>query len=333
MSQEPDSSEQQARLTRNVQIVLGVVLTVICLLLISLAVLFFGQGPQKNASRIILPNGVSLPQIACSLEQQGVVSNASVFRLGVRLSRQAHKLRAGEYEIPARASMDDVMTLLVTGKTLLHAITIPEGLTIMQISVLLEGNKLLQGNFGALPKEGSWLPETYKVRRGMTRLEFAKLMEKGMQSTLANLWEKRKSHPVIQSKQDALILASIVEKETGLADERPMVASVFLNRLHKKMRLQSDPTIIYGLVGGKGRLGRNIRLSEIHKPTPYNTYVINGLPPSPIANPGRAALESVLNPIESPYLYFVADGTGGHVFAETLEAHNKNVKKWRVISK
>jgi UPF0755 protein len=191
---------------------------------------------------------------------------------------------------------------------------------------------LLQGEV-AIPAEGSLLPETYKVPRSMSRAKLVAQMSRAQKSVIDELWPKRQAGLPIKSQQEAIILASIVERETAMAEERPLVAAVFVNRLKKRMRLQSDPTIIYGLVGGQGKLGRPIRRSEIRRHTPYNTYRIKALPPTPIANPGRAAIAAVLNPADSQALYFVADGTGGHVFANTLAEHNRNVRRWRQIEK
>jgi UPF0755 protein len=202
----------------------------------------------------------------------------------------------------------------------------------MQIIDLLNAQDVLAGDV-ALPREGSLLPETYNVARGMMRTALVAKMMADQTRAIDALWPTRQKNLPFKTKKEALILASIVERETGVSSERPQVAAVFVNRLKKRMRLQSDPTIIYGLVGGKGALGRPIRRSEIRRKTAYNTYRINGLPPTPIANPGRASIAAVLNPADSKALYFVADGTGGHAFAETLEQHNKNVRRWRQIEK
>ena len=215
----------------------------------------------------------------------------------------------------------------------MHAITIPEGLTTDQILDRLRDSDVLTGDIHETPKEGSLLPETYKVTRGMPRDALIRKMEKDQDDAVKRIWSRRSPDIPLKSPYELVTLASIVEKETGKADERPRVAEVFLNRLAKRMRLQSDPTIVYGLVGGKGTLGRGILKSEVDQPTPYNTYVIDGLPPGPIANPGVAALEAVANPSRTKELYFVADGTGGHVFAETLDQHAKNVARWRQIEK
>jgi len=219
----------------------------------------------------------------------------------------------------------------VEGKSVLHSLTFPEGLTSTQIVERLLRDEILSGEVREIPKEGTLLPETYKFTRGMTRTQLLDRMAQEQARTVKEIWERRSAELPISSPQEMVILASIVEKETGKADERPRVASVFINRLNKQMKLQSDPTIVYGLVGGKGTLGRPILKSEIESATPFNTYVIPGLPIGPITNPGKAALEAVANPSRTKDLYFVADGTGGHAFSETLEQHNRNVLKWRQI--
>jgi UPF0755 protein len=243
------------------------------------------------------------------------------------------KLKAGEYLFHQHASLRDVIDVVVNGRQILHAITIPEGLTSEQIVQRLKDSDFLAGDVRDPPKEGTLLPETYKVARGWSRSDLVRKMQDDQKRLVEQVWARRAADLPFRTPYELVTLASIVEKETGKADERPHVASVFVNRLHKRMRLQSDPTIVYGLVGGKGTLGRGILRSEVDKPTPYNTYTIDGLPPGPIANPGRAALEAVANPSRTSDLYFVADGTGGHVFAETLAQHSANVARWRQIEK
>jgi UPF0755 protein len=211
--------------------------------------------------------------------------------------------------------------------------TIPEGLTSEQIVQRLLENDILSGNIREMPREGSLLPETYKFTRGMTREQIIQRMQQTQRRLLQEVWEHRSADLPLKTPEQLVTLASIVEKETGRPDERTRVASVFVNRLKQRMRLQSDPTIIYGLVGGKGTLGRPIMRSEIDQPTPYNTYVIDGLPPGPIANPGRASLEATANPARTKELFFVADGTGGHAFAETLDQHNRNVARLRAFER
>ena len=221
----------------------------------------------------------------------------------------------------------------VEGKVVQHAVTIPEGLTSEQIVARLTDNDIFAGGVREMPREGTLLPETYKFPRGTTRDQVIQRMQQAQKRVLAEIWERRNPDVPIKSPEQLVVLASIVEKETGKADERSRVAAVFVNRLRQKIKLQSDPTIIYGLVGGKGTLGRPIKRSEIQQPSPYNTYVIDGLPPGPIANPGRASLEAAANPARTRDLFFVADGTGGHAFTETYDQHQKNVAKLRSMEK
>lgn len=290
-------------------------------------------GPLAADKVLYIAPGTDFPDVVATLNSEGVIDNELLFNLAVMFEGKRSKIKAGEYLFKRSASMRNVIELLVSGRQVLHSVTIPEGLTSEQIVERLRGNNLLMGDIREIPKEGSLLPETYKVTRGMARAALIKRMEEDEKKLVAQIWANRDSGLILHSPYELVTLASIVEKETGKADERPRVAAVFLNRLRKRMKLQSDPTIVYGLVGGKGTLGRPILHSEVEKPTPYNTYVIPGLPPGPIANPGRAALEAVANPSRTEDLYFVADGTGGHVFSQTLEQHVRNVHRWRQIEK
>ncbi len=282
-----------------------------------------------DATVFDVPLGQSVVQIAHKLEQEGLIRDAFIFRLGVSWKRSENKLRAGEYAIPSGASMIEIMDILREGKVLLYKLTIPEGLTSAQVVRLLQADEHLVGDLTDVPSEGSLLPETYFFPRGTTRSELIKRMEQSQLNVLTELWNNRALGLPLSTPYEAVILASIVEKETG-AEERSQVASVFVNRLKRGMNLASDPTIIYGLTGGEP-LGRGIRQSELKKVTPYNTYVIAGLPPTPIANPGRGSLAAVLNPPKTKYLYFVADGTGGHAFASSYREHQRNVASWRRI--
>jgi UPF0755 protein len=290
-------------------------------------------GPLTADKVLYIAPGTDLPDIIGMLEQESVIDSPLIFNLALLIEGNRSRVRAGEYLFMHNASMREVIDTLVRGKQLLHPITIPEGLTSEQIVDRLRGNDLLLGDIREIPQEGSLLPETYEVPRGMSRADLVRRMQEDDKKLVAQIWARRESDLVLHSPYELVTLASIVEKETGKADERPHVAAVFLNRLQKRMRLQSDPTIVYGLVGGKGTLGHPIQRAEVEKPSPYNTYLIDGLPPGPIANPGRAALEAVANPSRTQDLYFVADGTGGHVFAETLEQHQHNVVHWRQIEK
>jgi UPF0755 protein len=297
---------------------------------------FEEPGPQayegETETIVSLPMGTGLNQAANILQKQGVVRSAIVFRLGVMYNGRAGALKAGEYGIPSGASPRQIMDLLIDGKSIVYKLTLAEGLTSAMILDLVRSHPTLNGQVTLNPAEGSLLPETYIFNRGMTRDELVQRMQDDHKRTLDELWVARASNLPIASKEEAVILASIVEKETGVASERPRVAAVFVNRLRKGMKLQSDPTIIYGLTKGVP-LGRGIRKSELEKPTAYNTYFIVGLPPTPIANPGKASIAAVLNPAQTEDLFFVADGTGGHVFAATLAEHDKNVQKWREIER
>ncbi len=290
-------------------------------------------GPLPADKVLYIAPGTDFPDIVAALDSEGVIDNELIFNVAVLVEGKRSKIKAGEYLFKQSASMRDVIDILVSGRQVLHSVTIPEGLTSEQIVERLRHNDLLTGDIREVPKEGSLLPETYKVPRGMPRGELLTRMEEDQKKLVAQIWAHRSNDLILRSPYELMTLASIVEKETGRADERPRVAAVFLNRLQKHMKLQSDPTIVYGLVGGKGTLGRPILRSEVEKPTPYNTYVIQGLPPGPIANSGRAALEAVANPSHTHDLYFVADGTGGHVFAQTLDQHMRNVQRWRQIEK
>ncbi|EJB03430.1 hypothetical protein Rleg9DRAFT_2264 [Rhizobium leguminosarum bv. trifolii WSM597] len=291
-------------------------------------------GPLQTNTNFIIRNGAGLAEIASNLERNAIISDARIFRYITATHLSAgESLKAGEYEIKARASMSDIMELLKSGKSILYSVSFPEGLTVRQMFNRMLEDQVLEGDLpAALPAEGSLRPDTYKFSRGTKRSEIIQQMAAAQQKLVDQIWDKRDSSLPLRSKEEFVTLASIVEKETGVADERAHVASVFLNRLGKGMRLQSDPTIIYGLFGGDGKpADRPIYQSDLKRETPYNTYVIKGLPPTPIANPGKDALEAVANPWKTQDLYFVADGTGGHVFAATLEEHNANVKRWRKL--
>ena len=281
-----------------------------------------------------IPRGLGIRDIAALLQQRGRHRPALCFhRRRDWCSRRAAASRSGEYKFTQHASLADVVDTIVEGKVVQHALTLPEGLTSEQIVARLLENDALTGQIKEIPREGTLLPETYKFTRGMTRAQMIERMQQIEQTLLTEVWERRSPDLPLKTPEELVTLASIVEKETGRPDERSRVAAVFVNRLKNKMRLQSDPTIIYGLTGGKGSLGRPILKSEIEQPTPYNTYVINGLPPGPIANPGKASLEATANPARTKDLYFVADGTGHHVFSETYDQHQKNVAKLRAFEK
>jgi UPF0755 protein len=303
------------------------------------AVVYFGKaefesaGPLAQNTTFEVRDGAGLIEIANALERRNIVSDARIFRYGTEATIGEDTLKHGEYEIRAGASMREIMELFRSGQGIQHAVLFPEGLTVHQVFQRLAEHEMLEGDLPeAMPPEGSLMPDRYNFRRGTTRQEIIDQMMAAQTRLVDQIWERRDEGLPVETKEEFVTLASIVEKETGRADERPRVASVFINRLRQGMRLQSDPTIIYGMFGGEGRPeGRPIYRSDIDTPTDYNTYTINGLPPGPIANPGRAALEAVANPSETEDLYFVADGTGGHAFARTLDEHNTNVARWRRI--
>lgn len=368
-------------------------LTFLILLLVAAAgAIFWGQkefrapGPLQEAIYIEVPRGGNFRGVSEDLAAKGAIRSAMIMRLGAKYTNQSQNLKFGNYEIPAGASIEDILEIVtkggrstyrylasyrinIGGATLIlserdaqsggmkemlrfkadeekpeayqelvasrvpinYRVTVAEGVTSWQIVEGLKKADFLEGEVVDVPPEGMLAPDSYEVRRGTLQSELLEQMQTAQEKILAEEWENRAEGLPLKSKEEALILASIVEKETGVASERGEVAAVFVNRLNKGMKLQTDPTVIYGLTEGKGVLGRGLRRSELVKKTPYNTYVIPGLPPTPIANPGRAAIHAALHPNVSNNLFFVADGTGGHVFAETLVQHNRNVSNWRKI--
>jgi UPF0755 protein len=298
-------------------------------------------GPLPHAKIVVIPKLEGTQEIAARLEKDGVISDRRVFIAGYLWSKFAAwldngkpvQLRAGDFDMRQNISIRQVVEQLSEGKTISYKITVPEGLTSHQIVERLRADSNLSGEIAVVPSEGSLLPETFMSQRGASRQAVIDTMAAQSKKLMEKMWAQRKKDLPLKSWEEAIILASIVEKETGRNDERDRVAGVFINRLRQNMRLQSDPTILYGLFGGKVAWGRPIQRNEIAQKTTHNTYQIDGLPPTPICNPGRAAIEAVLNPADTKDLYFVADGSGGHVFAETLKDHNANVQKWRVVEK
>jgi UPF0755 protein len=291
-------------------------------------------GPLQEDKVVNIPARAGVTDIADILQREGVIDNNRLAFIGSVFALKARAdLKPGEYSFQKNASLRDVIGTIVEGKVVQHSVTIAEGLTSEQIVARLTENDIFAGPIREVPREGTLLPETYKFPRGTTREQVIQRMQQAQKRVLAEIWERRNADIPVKTPEQLVTLASIVEKETGKPDERSRVAAVFVNRLKQKMKLQSDPTIIYGLVGGKGTLGRPIKRSEIQQPSPYNTYVIDGLPPGPIANPGRASLEAAANPARTRDLFFVADGTGGHAFTETYDQHQKNVAKLRATEK
>src|SRR5215213_4510570 len=292
---------------------------------------FEAPGPLGKEKVVNIPRNLGVRDIAELLMREGVIEQPWVFIGGVLALKAKEDLKFGEYQFAKQASVREVVETLTEGKVVQHQLTIPEGLTSEQIVARLVETDILAGNITEIPREGTLLPETYRFTRGTPREQVIQRMQHAQRRVLQEIWERRSPDLPVTTPEQLVVLASVVEKETGKPEERTRVAAVFVNRLKQKMKLESDPTIIYGLVGGKGTLGRPIQANEIRQPSPYNTYVIDGLPPGPIANPGRASLEGAANPARTKELFFVADGTGGHTFADNYEAHQKNVARLRVI--
>ena len=287
-------------------------------------------GPLAVDTVVIIKPGNGVATIAGLLSRHGIVQNPWLFRLRSRIDGDDTALRAGEYAFPAGVSIRGVIDVLTSGETVVRKVTLAEGLTSAEFIALVNQADGLTGGVTISANDGDLLPETYHYSWGDDRSDLVQRMRRNMDTTLADLWAKREPGLPLATPEDAVILASIVEKETGVAEERALVAGVFVNRLRKGMRLQSDPTVVYGLTFGEP-LGRSLSRADLRSETDYNTYRIKGLPPTPICNPGIDALKAVLHPAETDALYFVADGTGGHVFSRTLREHNRNVAKWRKI--
>ncbi|MBO5997617.1 MAG: endolytic transglycosylase MltG [Alphaproteobacteria bacterium] len=292
---------------------------------------FLSDGPLTQRQEIVIEKGQSLRQIANYLQEKGVIESPAIFVLGVRVSQKDNELKAGEYSIPAHASAKMVMDIITGGQTFIRRITIPEGLTSYQIVQMLNETKSLEGEIKQIPEEGSLLPETYYYSAGDTRESLIKRMQNAMTRTVEELWPNRKKDLLLKNKKDVVIMASIIEKETSFNSERAHIASVFFNRLKSKMRLQSDPTVIYGLSEKTGVFKRKLWSNDLKRKHEYNTYVIYGLPPGAISNPGRASIAAVLNPDDTKDLYFVANGKGGHSFSQTYKEHQERVNEWRKV--
>ena len=293
--------------------------------------IYAGPGPTAKPADVILPKGAGVSAIASALKDAGVIRSRTVFGVAARLTGAARRLKAGEYAFPAGASMARVLSDIADGKFVRRFVVIPEGWTSEMAADAVRAEPALSGDVET-PPEGSLLPDGYQIQRGEARAEVVRRMRAARDKLLAELWAARAPDLPLKTPEEAATLASIVEKETGVPAERPRIAAVFENRLRAGMKLESDPTVIYDV--SKGRpLGRGILASELAAATPYNTYRIAGLPPTPIANPGRASLAAVLNPPKSTELYFVANGTGGHVFASTFAEHQAHVAEWRAIER
>ena len=292
----------------------------------------YADGPTVT---LVVPRGAGLDEIARLLAAHRVIEDPLPFVFGARINDMGPRLRAGEYAFPAAISPRAAMDLIASGRTVVYRLTVPEGLTTAQVLKLIAEAEPLAGELPRQPGEGALLPETYNYSRGDTRDGVVARMEKAMQAAVEAAWAARPADFALKSPRELAVLASVVEKETGVAEERPLVAAVFLNRLARGMRLQSDPTVAYGVAKREAKPGdwldRALTRADLNAPSPFNSYLNDGLPPSPIANPGRAALMAVVKPASTDALYFVADGTGGHAFARTLDEHNRNVAKWRAL--
>src|SRR3954452_10397868 len=332
----PEPKRPSRRARHPIVMIGNAIFSIILVLAIGAAVAYqYGKhrietaGPLDRDKIVNIPKGLGLRDIADLLARENVIDQPMVFIGSVLVLKAKDELKFGEYKFTRQITLRETIDVIVEGKVVQHAFTIPEGLTSEQIVARLAEVDFLAGNIREVPKEGTLLPETYNFPRGTTREQAIQRMQQAHARVLKEIWDRRTADIPVKTPEALVTLASIVEKETGRADERSRVAAVFNNRIRQRMKLQSDPTIIYGLVGGKGTLGRPIMRSEIDQPTPYNTYVIEGLPPGPIANPGRASLEATASPSRTKEIFFVADGSGGHAFAETLSQHQQNVTKLR----
>jgi UPF0755 protein len=314
------------------RMLLGCFLTALAIVIVGAGVGYWGYrdvndpGPLQAAQAIVIPPHTGIAGIADLLAEDGVIRHKLTFKAAAEVAGRGGALKAGEYEFPAGVSAAEAIEIIASGKTVKHRLTIPEGLTSPEIVALVRAAPLLAGDVAQTPAEGTLLPETYVYSRGDTRESIIARMQQAMQETLAADWGDRAGNLPLTSADEAVILASLVEKEASRDEERAHIAAVFLNRLRLGMKLQSDPTVRFVLGGdGVSKFDGPLTHSELEINSPYNTYVAKGLPPGPICNPGKAALHDALNPEQSEDLYFVADGSGGHVFAKTLADHNRNV--------
>jgi UPF0755 protein len=291
----------------------------------------YGAGPSAAPVTLVIARGTGTPEIAHQLEANGLIAHWWFFELAVQFIDTGGPLHAGEYAFAPAQSLHDILRQLREGRTVVHRLTVPEGLTVSEIRALVAAEPALSGDAGPPPAEGSLMPDTYNFSLSDPRAGMVARMRRAMDKALADAWADRAPGLPLPSSAAALTLASIVEKESAIPDERPKVAAVFLNRLKAGMRLQADPTVIYALTLGKGALGRPLIHADLNIDSPYNSYRYEGLPPTPIACPGRTALHAALHPDPTSALYFVADGSGGHVFADRLDDHNRNVAKLRQL--
>ena len=290
-------------------------------------------GPLDNAKNIVIPRGAGPMTMSKVLQEEGVIAHTRLFRIALMIDPNPKPIKAGEYEIPPHTSMRALVELLQSGKVVQRRLTVPEGVTTAEVIELVRKTEALAGEITLDLKEGDLLPETYFYSRDDTRDGLLSRMKEAMEKTLDEAWRKRAPGLPLANRREALVLASIIEKETAVPAERAKVAAVFINRLRRRMKLESDPTTMYGLTAGKAPLNRELTRADLQSTSPYNTYAVVGLPPGPICNPGRASIVAATNPARDRSLYFVADGQGGHAFALTLLEHNRNVARWREIQR
>lgn len=312
-------------------VIIGLVLVALTMPALYCGVAIFLPGPLKENRTVVVPKGTSVGEIAALLDDNGIIMNPFAFKIAAKLIAEGN-LQAGEYSFSPKESIADAVIALRDGRSIARKLTVTEGMTSFEVMEMLKEEPVLTGEVG-LPDEGSILPETYYYVYGDSRKSIIDRMRKMHREAVSDMWEKRSPDVTVKSKEEAIILASLIEKETGKkAEERARVAGVFYNRLRMGMRLQSDPTVIYAITEGKGELKRSLTFKDLDMPSPYNTYVNAGLPPKPICNPGKAAIEAALHPEQNEFIYFVADGTGGHAFSNDLSGHNRNVQNWLKIS-
>lgn len=292
------------------------------------------QGPLEAPKRVVIPRGAGPTTMAKILKEEGVLNYPGLFRVALMIDPSPKPIKAGEYEIPAHASMESLVDLLQSGKLVQRRLTVPEGITTAEIVELVRKTDALSGEITLDLKEGDLLPETYFYSRNDTRDGVLLRMKEAMEKAVDDAWRKRSAGLPLTNRREVVILASMIEKETAIPAERPRIAAVFINRLRIKMRLESDPTTVYGITGGKGTLGRDLTRADLQSASGYNTYIVPGLPSGPICNPGRASILAATSPAPRDHsLYFVADGQGGHVFAANVYEHNRNVARWKEILK
>jgi peptidoglycan lytic transglycosylase G len=288
-------------------------------------------GPLEKTKTVVIPRGAGPATMTKVLQDEGVIEHGKLFRVALMIDPSPRPIKAGEYEVPAHISMQALVDLLQSGKVVQRRLTVPEGRTTAEVVELVRKTEALAGEITLDLKEGDLLPETYFYSRDDTRDGLLSRMKEAMDKTLDEAWRKRAAGLPLANRREALVLASIIEKETAIPAERAKVAAVYINRLRRRMKLESDPTVIYGLTGGKASFNRELTRADLASTSPYNTYMVVGLPPGPICNPGRASIVAATNPARDRSLYFVADGQGGHVFAVNLVEHNRNVERWRQI--